>query len=238
MGKNTTKEILTELKGYGDAATKKMLINNGAKEPVFGVKVADLKKIVKRIKKDHALSLKLFASGNSDAMYLAGLIADEDKVTKSELTKWVNAAYWPWLCEFTVPCLAAESRHGWELGLKWIDSKKENVASSGWATLAWHATITPDAELDLAAYKQLLDRVEKNVHKDKNRVSHTMNAFVIAVGSYIKPLTKNAAATAKKIGKVEVDMGKTACKVPLATDAIKKVADRGAVGKKRKAARC
>ena len=128
---------------------------------------------------------KLFATGNSDAMYLAGLIADEDKVTKSELTKWVNAAYWPWLSEFTVPWVAAESKYGWELGLKWIKSKKENVASSGWATLAWYASIKDDDELDLEVYKKLLDRVEKNVHKDQNRVSHTMNAFLIAVGSYI-----------------------------------------------------
>ena len=73
---NTTKEILKELKGHGDAATKKMLINNGAKEPVFGVKVADLKKIMKRVKKDHASSLELFATGNSDAMDLAALISD------------------------------------------------------------------------------------------------------------------------------------------------------------------
>jgi len=238
MATNTTKEILKELQGYGDAATKKMLLNNGAHEPVFGVKVSDLKKIVKRVKKDHALSLELWATGNSDAMYLAALIADEDKVTKSDLTKWVNSAYWPWLSEFSVPWVAAESRYGFELGLKWIDSKKENVASSGWGTLAYYPAIKADDELDLDVYRQLLERVEQNVHKDQNRVSHTMNAFVIAVGSYIKPLTKEASATAKRIGKVEVDMGNTACKVPLAVDAIKKVAARGSLGKKRKTARC
>lgn len=42
----------------------------------------------------------------------------------------------------------------------------------------------------------------------------------------------------KKIGKVDVDVGGTACKVHLATDYIKKVVDRGNIGKKRKAARC
>ena len=87
-------------------------------------------------------------------------------------------------------------------------------------------------------YRKLLKRVEEDVHKDQNRVSHTMNAFVIAVGSRIKPLCKEAMATAKKIGRVEVDMGATSCKVPLAVDAIKKIADRGALGKKRKTARC
>ena len=65
-----------------------------------------------------------------------------------------------------------------------------------------------------------------------------MNAYVIAVGSYIPELTKKAKTIAEKIGKVSVDMGGTACKVPLATEYIQKVEYRGAIGKKRKAARC
>ena len=65
-----------------------------------------------------------------------------------------------------------------------------------------------------------------------------MNNFVIATASYIAPLTDKAIATAQAIGKVSVDLGGTACKVPLATDYIKKVADRGTIGKKRKAVRC
>ncbi|MEM8893619.1 MAG: DNA alkylation repair protein, partial [Bacteroidota bacterium] len=43
---------------------------------------------------------------------------------------------------------------------------------------------------------------------------------------------------AQKIGKVEVDVGGTACKVPLATTYIQKVIDRGTVGKKKRQARC
>ena len=51
-------------------------------------------------------------------------------------------------------------------------------------------------------------------------------------------LTEKATEVSKKVGKVNVDVGGTACKVPLATDYIKKVAERGNIGKKRKAARC
>ena len=65
-----------------------------------------------------------------------------------------------------------------------------------------------------------------------------MNAFVIAVGSYVKPLTKKAKQIAKKIGQVEVDMGDTACKVPLATEYIAKVEKAGRLGKKRSTVKC
>jgi len=51
-------------------------------------------------------------------------------------------------------------------------------------------------------------------------------------------LTATALETAKKVGKVSVDMGDTACKVPAAADYIKKVQDKGAIGKKRKSAKC
>ncbi len=234
----TTKEILKELAGYGNEGTKKIFLKHGAREPFYGVKVQDLKKIQKRVKKHHELSLELYATGNSDAMYLAGLIADETEISKSELNKWVDEAYWYMISEYTVPWVAAESKYGYELGLEWIDSDKEGIASAGWATLANYVAIKPDNDLNIEVYNELLDRVEKNIHQAQNRVRFTMNGFVIAIGSYIVELTERASSVAKNIGKVNVDMGGTACKVPLAIDYIKKIADRGSIGKKRKVARC
>lgn len=234
----TTAEILRELKGYANEATKKMFLKHGAKEPLYGVKVQDLKKIQKKIKKNHELSLELFATGNSDAMYLAGLIADENKISKSNQQQWVNEANWHMISEYTVPWVAAESPHGYELGLEWIESNEERVASAGWATLSSYASVKPDNELDVLGYEKLLDRVEKNIHEAPNRVRYVMNGFVIAVGCYIEALTDKASEVAAKIGTVNVDMNGTACKVPLATDYIRKVIDKGRLGKKRKTARC
>ena len=231
-------EILNELSKLGNPNTKKILIKHGAKEPFYGVKVADLKKIQKRIKKDYKLSLELFDTGNSDAMYLAGLIADEDKITKKDLNKWAKNAYWYMLSEYTVAWIAAESRFGWELTLKWIQSENENIASAGWSTLSSLVAIKDDLELDISALKKLLDRVEKEIDNSQNRVRYTMNGFVISVGAYVKPLTKSALSTAKKIGIVKVDMGGTACKVPKADEYINKIINMGRVGKKKKMARC
>lgn len=234
----TLNEVMTELESYGNEGTKKVLVKHGAKEPFFGVRVQDLKKIVKKIKKDHELSLELYATGNSDAMYLAGLIADAEKISKQDLKRWADEAYWYYLSEFAVPWIAAETKYGFELGLEWIESADERIAACGWATLSSCASVKPDSELDIAKYKELLDRAQNTLHAAQNRVRHTMNGFVIAVGSYIKELTAKSMDVGAKIGKVKVDMGGTACKVPLATEYIQKVADRGAIGKKRTAARC
>jgi 3-methyladenine DNA glycosylase AlkD len=234
----TAADILAEIKPLGLESYKKILLNHGAKEPIYGVKVEELKKIQKRIKKDYQLALDLFDTGVSDAMYLAGLIADDAAMTKKDLQHWAEKAHFPLMSECTVAWVAAESKHGREMALKWIDSKKESIASSGWSTLSSLVGITPDEKLDIGELKQLLERVSKTIHQQPNRVRYVMNGFVIAVGCYIKALKDAATKTAKQIGKVSVDMNGTACKVPDAVEYIQKVAKRGAIGKKRQTAKC
>lgn len=234
----TTPDILDELSKLGTESCKKVLMRHGAREPFFGVLVSKLKTIQKRIKQDYKLSLALFDTGNSDAMYLAGLIADPAQMKKTDLKRWMKNAYWSMLSECTVAWVAAESRFGWELALEWIDSKKDSVTAGGWATLSSLMSITPDDQLDLPALTRLLDRVSKNIHSSGNQVRGAMNTFVIASGCFVKPLTPRAKAVAKAIGRVAVDQGETSCQVPVASDYIAKVEAMGRLGKKKKTARC
>lgn len=235
----TSQQILEELKAAGNETTKKIFLKHGAKEPFYGVSIENLKKIQKKIKGDQQLiATQLFSSGIGDAMYLAGLMADGSKMSKKELDSWAVSAEWPMISEYSVPWVASENDDAWELAMKWIDSSKENIASSGWSTLGSMVATWPDEKLDIAGLKKLLVRVEKEIAKAPNRVRYCMNGFVIAIGSYVKALNKEAIAVGKKIGSVEVDMNGTYCKVPFAPDYIKKVMDKGYLGKKRKTAKC
>ena len=234
----TTEQVMKELKKKGSPAIKKIFQNHGATEPLFGVKVGDLKVIQKKVNRDHELAMNLYKTGNYDAMYLAGLIADESKMSKKDIEQWAENSPGHGITEYTVSWVAAESPYGWELGMKWIDSSKEKIASAGWNTLSGVIAMKPDNELDITTIKKLLQRVAKEIHKAPNRVRYTMNGFVIGVGGYIKELTKEAVDIAKKIGDVYVDMGGTACKVPGAADYIKKMEARGNIGKKKKTVKC
>jgi 3-methyladenine DNA glycosylase AlkD len=231
-------KVLAELESFGSESIKKVLAKHGAREPFFGVKVEHLKKIQKRVKADHALALDLFDTGISDAMYLAGLIAEPAKMTKAQLNKWSKGAYWYMLSCYTVAGVAAESRFGFDLAHAWIDSPKEQIAAAGWSTWGLLLAIKPDAELDRAEIEELLGRVGETVHDSQNRVKYTMMHFVIAVGCYYRPLSAQAKATAKAVGKVDIDMGDTSCKVPDALAYIEKVEKMGRAGKKRTTARC
>ena len=233
----TATDIVRQLERLGSDPYKKILLNHGIKEPAFGVKIEELKKFQKRIKKDYQLALDLFETGIYDAQYLAGLIADDAKMTKADLKRWVQKADGG-VQSTAVPWVAAESRFGRELALEWIESKKEHVAVAGWTTLAGLVAIKDDAELDVAELKRLLARAQKTLHQAPNDVRYAMNGFVIAVGTYVRELTELAIQAGEKVGQVTVDMGNTACKVPYAPDYIEKVRKRGAIGKKRKTVKC
>jgi 3-methyladenine DNA glycosylase AlkD len=232
----TVAEIMTELQSHGSESIKKILLKHGIKEPFFGVKIEYLKVIQRKVKTDYRLSLDLYATGNADAMYLAGLIAADEQMTKTDLNTWVKQAVSNNISEYTVPWVAAEGRYGFELALEWIDSPEEHVAAAGWSTLNNLIALKPDYLLDLKALQKLLLRVAKTIHTAPNRVRNSMNSFIIAAGSYINLLTDDAIAAAKDIGEVTVDMNGTSCKVPDAVSYINKNISKGM--KKKKTVKC
>ena len=236
----TLQSIMNELKQQGREQTRKTLVRHGAPaERTFGVPIAELKVIAKTIKGHQALACELYDTGMLEAMYLAGIVADGKQLTKKQLEAWAKAAHGiPMISEYTVPWVAVESPHACELALVWIESKTEHIAASGWCTYAGIVATTPDEKLDLEEIEGLLGRIVKEIDGAPNRVRHTMNGFVIAVGSYVKPLSKQAKDAAKSLGVVSVDMGDTACKVPAATALIEKIEAAGKVGKKRATIRC
>jgi 3-methyladenine DNA glycosylase AlkD len=235
----TTQEILRELESLGGESYKRILLRHGVQEPCYGTKISDMQKIVKRVKKDYRLAIELYDTGVYDAMYLAGLIADDAKMTKRDLKGWLSKANCRMLCTWTVPWVAAGSQYGWELGLEWIDSKKPNAAVAGWATLGSIVSIKPDSDLDLAVLEVLIGRIEDRIHQQTDVVRYQMNAFLISVGSYVAPLTSRVLKAAKRIGRIDADLGDNGCKVPDVTQYIvEKVQAKGLIGKKRKSAKC
>jgi 3-methyladenine DNA glycosylase AlkD len=237
---STIAAIMADLKKKGSEKTRTIYARHGmAGKPMFGVSIADLKVIAKTIKGQQALACGLYETGNLDAMYLAGMVADGSQMTADQLTAWAEGAEGlQMISEYTVPWVAVENAQGRELAKRWMASKKEHVASSGWTTYSGLVATKADADLELAEIEGLLNRVVQGIGGAQNRVRHTMNGFVIAVGSYVRPLLKQAKSAAKQIGDVSVDMGDTACQVPLAMAYIQKIESAGRAGKKRKTIRC
>lgn len=233
----TVPQILGELHELGQENIRLIHLNHGAHEPCLGVRIGDMKPIVKRIKMDYRLALDLYDTGVYDAMYLAGLVADDARMTREDLEKWVRQASRP-LAIYTVAWVASGSPAGLDAARAWIDDPDEIVAAAGWATWASLVSVRPDEAFDLGELRALLARVERTIHGERNEVRSQMNGFVIAVGSWVASLTDEAKAAGAAIGPVMVDVGNTACRIPYAPEYIAKVEARGTVGKKKKTAKC
>ncbi len=234
----TLKQVMAALERKGSESIKRILMKHGAREPFFGVRIGDMKPIAKQLKGRQDLALELYATGNGDAQYLAGMIADGRQMTKAQLDGWAKTASWDMISGTTVPWVTSEHPDGAALALKWIAAKSEQTARVGWSALAALAATRPDAELPLMEFARLLERLPRDLPKATDGVRYTMNNFVIACGTYLAPLGDKAIATARAIGEVRVDMGGTACKVPDAESYIVKARRGAPVAPKRKTVRC
>ena len=154
----TVPQVMTALKKKGNPARIQLFAKHGAPtDKMFGVSVADMKVGAKEIKGQQELAYELYETGNGDAMYLAGMVADGSLMSKRLLDQWAKKSNWQMISEYTVPWMASESKHGRALALAWMDAKKESVASSGWNSYSGIpiAPVTP--ELDILAVRWQFD---------------------------------------------------------------------------------
>lgn len=226
------------LENKGSEQTRKILSKHGAPENQFGVKVGDLKPIEKKEKNNHKLALELFSTGNSDAQYLAGLIADPKKFSKDDFKNWALNAEWYMISEYAVAWNIAESPICMEVCSEWIDSDLIKLQEVAWAALSAYLGIVSNDSLDLELHSNFIERIEKSIHSESNRVKYCMNGYLIALGCAVPELTERCKMAGDKIGKVVVYMGETACKVPEIVTYIEKVEKMNRIGKKKKHAKC
>jgi 3-methyladenine DNA glycosylase AlkD len=100
----------------------------------------------------------------------------------------------------------------------WIESDKEFVKSTGYYVFA--DVLRVNKTISTKDIKEQLSIIETKIHTESNRVKHTMNNALIAIGIFRPEFQEQVLIIAKKIGRVEVDHGLTSCKTPDATDYI------------------
>jgi 3-methyladenine DNA glycosylase AlkD len=230
--------VMQELEALGSERTKKVYMSQGAREPLFGVATGAMKPIFKKTKIDQALAEELYATGNYDAMYLAGMIADPKAMTGADFDRWMEFAYFYMISDFIVAVTLAESDIAQAVSDKWIATGKELYMSAGYSCYCWLLGNRKDEEFNKEKLSAMLDIVEKTIHTSPGRAKYAMNNFVITAGVSYLPLHDKAVSVASAIGTVDISDGKARCSIPVACEEIQKAADKGRLGFKRKNVRC
>ncbi|MEK5207909.1 DNA alkylation repair protein [Psychrobacillus sp. FSL H8-0510] len=231
-------EVMQELEALGKERTKKIYISNGAHEPLFGVATGVMKPISKKIKINQQLADELYATGNYDAMYFAGIIADPNGMTEADYNRWMDSAYFYMLSDFVVAVTLSESDIAQEVADKWIISDEELKMSAGWSCYCWLLGNRKDVEFSESKMSNMLDMVKNKIHESPERTKSSMNNFILTVGTSYVPLHEKALETAKEIGIVEVKRDNKKSSFLNAYDSIQTAVDKGRIGFKRKHVRC
>ncbi|HWL12076.1 MAG TPA: DNA alkylation repair protein, partial [Ureibacillus sp.] len=198
------KTVMEELEALGKERLKKMYINNGAKEPVFGVATGAMKPLSKIIKKNQSLAEQLYATGNYDAMYFAGVIADPAIMTEADFERWIDGAYFYMLSDYVVSVTLAETKIAQDVADKWIASGDELKMSAGWSCYCWLFGNRPDSEFDANKVSGMLEQIKNTIHDAPARTKSSMSNFVYTTGISYIPLHDKAMETAETVGLVEV----------------------------------
>lgn len=230
--------VMQELEALGKERTKKTYIRNGVQEPVFGVATGAMKPLAKKIGKNQPLAEQLYATGNYDAMYFAGIIAEPAIMTEEDFERWIDSAYFYMISDYVVAVTLAETEIAQAVSDKWIASGEELKMSAGWSCYCWLLGNRPDSEFNEDKLAKMLDQVEKTICDSPDRTKSAMNSFIYTVGISYLPLHQKAVETAKAIGPVEIGRDKKKSSILRASETIQKEIDRGKIGFKRKYVRC
>ena len=231
--------VMQELEALSSERIKKTYISNGAHEPLFGVATGKMKPMSKIIKKNQPLAEQLYATGNYDAMYFAGIIADPMTMTEADFERWIDAAYFYMLSDYVVAVTLAETDIAQAVADKWIASGEELRMSAGWSCYCWLLGNRKDTEFSTSKIANMLDQVENTIHDSPDRTKSAMNNFMYTVAISYLPLHDKAVETAKGVGPVEIKRDKKKSSILLASENIQKELDRGRkLGFKRKYVRC
>lgn len=229
--------VMQELEALGKERTKKMYMSNGAHEPLFGVATGAMKPLAKQIKLNQPLAEELFATGNYDAMYFAGVIADPKAMTHADFDRWMNGAYFYMISDFIVSVTLAETDIAQEVSDAWIASGDELKMSAGWSCYCWLLGNRPDHEFSESKLDGMLNLITKTIQDMPDRTKLSMSNFIYTVGVSYTPLHDRAVETAEAIGQVEVKKGKKISFLnPVGN--IQKAVEKGQIGFKRKYVRC
>ena len=211
--------ILAELKELGTEQNCKIYRRHGVQDELFGVSYGNLNALKKRIKVDHDLALALWDSGNHDARVLATMIADPKQADDALLDKWMGAVS-SYVIADALSGYISRTKFAREKAEQWTQADAEWMGTVGWNLMTYLAQ--KDKKLPDEYFAPYLETIERDIHKQKNRVRYSMNNVVIALGLRNADMEARAIAAAERIGAVEVDHGETGCQTPAAVAYIQK----------------
>jgi len=167
----------------------------------MGVSVPDMRKVAKEIGKDHQLALELWDTGIPEAMIVAGMVAEPDKLTESQMEDWVvDINSWD-ICDQVCMNLFEKSAYVEQKIYEWSEREEEFVKRTAFALiacLAWH-----DKDASDQAFTKYFPVIKNGSTDDRNFVKKAVNWALRNIGKRNIELNQAAIQVAREIQAVD-----------------------------------
>ncbi|MCX5867063.1 MAG: DNA alkylation repair protein [Proteobacteria bacterium] len=170
-------------------------------EKRLGVAVPELRKLAKEIGKDHGLALKLWKTGVPDAMLLAGMVDEPEKVTEKQMDAWVKD-FQSWdVCDQVCSNLFDRVPFTVKKINQWAKSDEEFIKRAAFAmiaSVAWHDKEAPDKN-----FIRFFPLMKKAATDERNFVRKAVNWALRNIGKKNPRLNREAIKLAKEIQRID-----------------------------------
>ncbi|ACU61753.1 DNA alkylation repair protein [Chitinophaga pinensis] len=166
-------------------------------EKALGVKLPELRKLAKIIKKKHTLALQLWETGIHEARILASLIADPKLVTPQLIDSWTND-FTSWdICDQACGNLFDRTPYAIEKALAFSQHEREFVKRAGFVLMAELAI--HDKKANDKIFIRFLPVIEREAWDNRNFVKKAVNWALRQVGKRNDSLLPLAIRCAERI---------------------------------------
>lgn len=194
----TYQEIIKELKSLKSPKNIEGMARFGiSSKNTLGISIPYLRKLARRIGKDHNLAIELWNSGYHEARILAALTDEPEKITTKQLEKWVHDIDSWDICDQVCMNLLYKC----DLAIKaiptWVKSKEEFVRRTPFSLIAALAVHKKDfKDSDFEKYFPLIIKYSTD---ERNFVRKSVNWALRQIGKRNQNLKNKAIDTATKI---------------------------------------
>jgi 3-methyladenine DNA glycosylase AlkD len=182
----------------------------------LGVSVPEMRKIAKSVGKDHQLALDLWETGIPEAMIVAGMIAEPEKLTEAQMEDWVvDINSWD-ICDQVCMNLFEKTPLAEKKIYDWSQREEEFVKRASYALiacLAWHDKSASDEE-----FIKFFPTIKYGATDERNFVKKAVNWALRNIGKRNLALNRAAIDLARDIQKIDAKSARW-----IAADAIREL---------------
>ncbi len=208
MTKTQVIALLRENRNERGMANWKKLGAKTGKLKSFGIGLTQLRKLAKKIGRDHGLALLLWKSDIYDAKVIGLLIDDPKQVSREQAEEQVEALNAGMLTHVFASCDAtlAKTPFAFELARDWMVSKDDIRRQCGY-TLLYELSKKKVKGMGDAYLLARIDHIRGAIHGEEMWVRESMSGALMGIGKRNKKLNQAAIRAATAIGPVDVDYG-------------------------------